>query len=249
MKKTVVFILAALLALSASAFAQDAVGTSSGTFTNPVYETDGAPFGDGVGTSSFAWGSSDRYWSGGLFFGHYVYIKGDDQSQVSFTGGPFSTDFEEEFTVGTLSYYNGTIYSGTGATAIDLDIVMDFTTPSGINESFVYNMQLINTPNSDWDPVGSADYVKLPSSFAPAYFTVDGTDYTLELTGFYESDNGGYTQIDEFHIYEGNDASAELRGKITADFPPAPNPVPEASTVALAASGLGMVGFVLRRRK
>ncbi len=229
-KAIAVTVLALVFALGVTAFAADTEGTSSGTFTNPSYDgPSGSSYDSGIGTNTYAWGDPSP-----------------EQSWLQFNGQAFSADFEQEFVVGNLSYYNGTIVADTGANAIDLTVNLAFTTPAGINEDFTYTLGLVNVPNNNNPP---DDYVYLPTSFSPTVFSVDGTDYTLELLGFYEASEGGNTQIDKFFVAEGAGANANLHAKITAEFPPAPDPVPEASTVALAASGLGLVGFAIRRRK
>ncbi len=233
MKKTraiAVTVLALVFALGTAAAAADTAGTSSGVFTNPSYDgPTGSSYDSGIGTNTYAWGDPQP-----------------DQSWLQFNGQAFSADYEQDFVVGNLSYYNGTIAHNTGANAIDLTVYMAFTTPTGVNEDFTYTLGLVNVPNNNNPP---DDYVYLPTSFSPTYFNVDGTDYTLELLGFYEPSEGGFTQIDKFFVAESACANANLHARLTAEFPPAPDPVPEASSVALASGGLGMLGFALRRRK
>ena len=65
--------------------------------------------------------------------------------------------------------------------------------------------------------------------------------YTLKLM-FGNVDENGFSEIDQFFVFEGNSASAQLLGTITADFP-TPVPVPAALPLFLSTiTGLALVG-------
>src|SRR5882672_4855975 len=133
-------------------------GDSSGTFVNPV-----GPAGivvTGVGTSHFTWGTGIGGGPSSLDYNHFP-----------FSGVPAETSF----LLGTLTYFNGTIAGGSEANTVDLNLAVNFTDPSGISHSFLYGLQLINTPNTG-DPIASADYVIL-SSFPTTRFDVGGISY------------------------------------------------------------------------
>jgi len=203
-------------------------GTTSGVFQNPT-----GPVGmvtTGVGTPTFTWGTGF----------------GTGPSSLNFAGASFNTSTETAFDVGTLNYFNGTIVGGTEADTVDLNVGVDFTTPSGHNEHFVYTMQLVNTDNLGVDPWQDADYVYLPTLFPTHTFVDNGVVYTLGLTGFYDpTQQGQVPQLSEFHVVEGGSASAVLRGKVTSNIPT----VPEPSSFALAISGLGLLGTMWRGRR
>ncbi|WP_157817600.1 choice-of-anchor K domain-containing protein [Candidatus Thiodictyon syntrophicum] len=153
----------------------------------------------GVGTRSFTWGA------------------GSPPSGFVFQALPFSGEFEQIVSFGTLDYYNGTISNP--ADKVTLELVVTLTEPVFVKKVFTYELSLINTANTD-DPEASADYVYLPDSFAGVTFTVNGTQYTLEFLGFGALDNNGFvTTIDQFHVYENAGAHAELLGRVTASFP------------------------------
>ncbi len=201
-------------------------GSSSGTFLNPA--GDPGMVVAGVGTSSFSWGTPSGT---------------PNPNNLTFTGLPFATTTETVFTVGRLDYYNGSVALGSSAEQVDLKITMAFTTPAGIIEDFQYTLQLINTPNTG-DPVGDADYVKLPTTFVPKVFSHDGVDYTLQLLGFGNPSGGGFVFIDEFFVFEDARATADLLARVTSDIPP----VPEPATMALTGLGLAAAGALRRRR-
>ena len=195
-----------LFSSSASAQAIPIDGESSGVFVNPV-----GPPGmviTGAGTNSFTWGDPGSFGTG--------------PSNLTFVGETFSTTTETEFLVGTLDYFNGTVVAGTQTDTVDMQVTISFTTPAGITENFIYDLTLINTPNViGTPPEDQADIVFLPSLFPNTVFTIDGITHILKLTfGEVSPITGGFSEIDRFFVFEGQSASAELRGVITADIPP-----------------------------
>lgn len=242
MKKTLSLLLMSILVLlfASNVQATPFVGLSSGIFQNPT-----GPSGmvtDGVGTNSFSWGD------------------GSSPSKLSFAGNPFSVNTDDIFSFGTLYYVNGAIADGTQADTVDLNVAINFSSPSGIIENFIYNLGLINTPNTG-DPMANADIVNLPNSVPDTFFTVDGIDYTLEFMGFGETSGWGFiTTAENFHVQErltasyqfsmakislnsnrevGGFASAKMFGRITPV-----EPVPESATMLLLGIGLvGLAGF------
>jgi hypothetical protein len=209
--------------------ADDFTGSSSGIFVNPT-----GPSGmvtTGVNSNFFTWGEP--------------LISGTNPNSLEFTGNNFSGFFETtEFKFGILNYFNGTIENGSQENTVNLETRLDFTVPTVFNKSFTFTFQLINTLNTG-TPDENADSVMLNNAFdATQFFTIGVTDYTLQFTRFGNIGSGGFiTTVDQFHVYEGETASADLFGKITAQ----PHGVFEPSSLFLL--GAGLLGLAGLRRK
>ena len=184
-------------------------GSSTGEFGSPT-STDGTVYTieeTATGGSKFSWGTP---------------ADGTTQpSSLTFEGASFENIVPEvEFVVGTLEFYNGTIYSGTGASGIELDVELEVQVNIPVeNEELVFELELINTPNYDWqDEDANADYVRLASSSTTFATAGDGTIYYLVLE-FASSSGSGYTTIDEFHVWEGASATGTLVARVTTVVP------------------------------
>jgi hypothetical protein len=219
-------VLAMVLVLGTGRAFADFAGTSTGIFANPFGDPATNPDSTttGAGTSFFTWGV------------------GAPPSSLGFAGGLFSTPPETTFKVGTLTYFNGGINSGTGADSVDLDLELSFTDPTGLDKTFSYTLGLINTPNLGVSPEDDADIVTLPV-VPTTTFVADGNTYTLALSfaNFSASSFGGSNQ---FQVFEQATATVDIVGKITTNL----NGVPDnGSTLALAGGALLALAGLRRR--
>lgn len=214
------------LGISASpAFSADfTLGNSSGTWSNPVGGANidlNLPNG---AENQVRWGGTTGAKSG-----------------LGFTGvGVTAFDVGDIFKVGTLRHFNNPIPSGTAATAVDLGITLNFTTPA-IAQAFNFNLAIDETPNAPPCSYPSttpcADKITFPNSLAPQSFNFMGMDFTLELIGFGDTPNGPF--VSDFISQEGGTNSTMLYGKITKVN------VPEPATLG----ALGMLGLYLVARR
>jgi hypothetical protein len=209
-------------------------GTSSGIFLGPTGAANLVS--SGVGKSSFSWGLGVASPANSLSF-----------LSKTLDGAVANTPFS----IGTLSYFNGSVLNGTEAYSVGLRTKLNF---SGHTESFDYGFKLINTPNTGSAPQ-NADYVMLSSSIPSSSFTIDGIDYALNLA-FGSVTGGGFSQVNRFFVLEGGSASADLVGSITVKTtqtgPPTNPPavVPEPSTILAGISAGGLIlAFLVRRSR
>ena len=219
------FIAGAVLLAGTGQILANFVGTTSGTFVNPVGPSTMVT--TGVGTSAFTWGVGQPA----------------PPSSLNIAGVSFDTPGETLFKVGTLTYYNGTITSGTGADSVSMDVLFNFTDPAGVDRTFIYALSLINTPNTG-TAEQQADIVSM-SSVPNQTFTVGSTTYTIHLSfaNFSASSFGG---PNEFRVFENARATADLEGLITSDL--TGTGVPDAgSTMPLLGAALASVAGLRRR--
>ncbi|MEM0895733.1 MAG: choice-of-anchor K domain-containing protein [Verrucomicrobiota bacterium] len=185
-------------------------GGTSGSFASATGGRDMVTGGSG---GYFEWGTP-------YFYGGYT-----DPSWILFNGASFydvapGTQFE----LGTLTYYNGTIFSGTGANSVDLNVDLSFDDGGG-NSNFNYTLELINVANDDnaWSgnssAWSSADYVHVDNIYSSVGQSLGGTDYTLQIE-FGETTSQGFSTIDSFYVLEEGTATGTLYGTLTPTVDP-----------------------------
>lgn len=152
---------------------------------------------------------------GALFkWGKIQGANGLTQSTMQFDGTSTAKVAPGEwFFLGKLTYYNGTIISGTGASGVKLKFVFNMTQPSATSTTADYTLSLINTPNTGTQEQ-NADYVYLPTLGVPFTTTVGGKKFKLDVR-FGETTANGFGNVSEFHIYEGTSATGSMYGRIT----------------------------------
>ncbi|MCB1099669.1 MAG: choice-of-anchor K domain-containing protein [Verrucomicrobiae bacterium] len=161
-------------------------------------------------------------------------------SELTFTGAEFSTIIlEQEFVLGTLDYYNGSIWAGTGADTVDLEVALDLAEEGAMQATNIaFELELVNTPNDYVHNTAdqNADYVRLRVPVQEMTTMIDGKTYYVHLS-FGESGPQSFTTDSTFHVWEG----AEARGTILAKFsatPPGGEDVTRPSVVVSSRSTL-----------
>ena len=197
--------------------------SASGILDNPM-----GPSGlvsSGSGTGLFTWGSGVA----------------SPPSLLAFSGKSVtSVQPGQPFVLGSLSYFNGVILASSEANSVNLRTALDY---SGQTTNFDFEFRLINTLNTA-DPIASADSVFISALLSSTGLSIDGTDYTLNLE-FGSVTGSGVSEIDQFFVFEGGSASADLIGTLTAVSPPV---VPEPSTIVGGFSAVGLVLAAITRR-
>jgi hypothetical protein len=203
-------------------------GTTSGVFVNPVPISATTT---GVGTNNFTFGASSP-----------------TVNRFTFAAVPFNTQTGNDFLLGTFTYVNGATVAGTTIDFVDLQIGLNFTTPSVGLQTSSFSLNSISTLNVG-TPNENADFVLLPSSFSPSVFTLSDTQYTLQLLGFRNVMGDGFLTSTnmQLHVREDSRASAQLFGRVTSDLTGTPTTVPEPSSI-LSLIGTAISALLLRRK-
>lgn len=219
--KTTLTALASVALANSVQAAPPFTGSTSGTWETPTPSAAPIVF-TGVGTNTFTWGDADSFGTG--------------PNSLSFTGNAFSANVNSPFSVGNITYFNGTTAIGTTPSSVPLNVLLNFTDPSGLNENFNFSFNLNSTPNTG-TPDENADFVFPPNTFSDTSFNFSGQDYTLQLLGF--SRDGGTTLVNEFRVRESETDTAALFARITLN--PTTTPEPSSTQALLSIAGLGVV--------
>ena len=190
-------------------------GSTSGVFTN-----NDTGVVSGIGTNSFSWGIGQPSRSNLTFAGSPF----DVNVRTGYVYGPRARNDAEVFSLGNLSYFNGTIAGGTGVNSVQLDVTAAVTSPVATNPAtFPSPFTLVNSPNT-YDPIASADSVFLPRNLPPVVTNTPGNyPITLEIPGFGQTTGSGFSTVNQFFVLEGGTASANLLGRLVPACEPIVN--------------------------
>jgi hypothetical protein len=192
-------------------------GVADGQFANPMgpgvssgyaYTTDGG--------HTFFWGDpAGDDAPVNTWLSQYQYSwEQRHQNMLRFTGNSF-TDVSpgERFLLGSIDYFNGSIWSGTEANAVQL--LVDLAFNDGATSNVLnFSIDLINSINTS-DVWESADTIQLQNLYSESTTDIQGRTYSLKLDFGNEGEDGfGWTEIDQFHVQEGQTASGNLYGTL-----------------------------------
>ena len=136
-------------------------------------------------------------------------------SSLTFTGNSFrDIDAEVLFSIGSLTFTNGSALEGTEIWDADLAMSIDFSTPN-IQERFDFNHGIATTTTSG-DSTTNSDSVYIDTNADYFQTRLNGVDYALQLEFGTFSGEDGYATLDEFHVFEGSTATAEVFGIFVA---------------------------------
>lgn len=191
---------------------QGFTGNSSGTWGNAT----GGPnlladFENGATNSTFRHGDTR------LDLGDGEFLDAGTENVLTFTRQPFDTITPNTwFALGDLVMLNGTTFNQSEADGVTLSLNLNISNPAQTGVIHI-NFGLISTENTS-DRTASADIVELRNPNTDFTVTVDGVTYRLEL-GWQTLDPGaGIVQGNQFLIYEGSSAQAQLRARFVPTF-------------------------------
>jgi len=156
--------------------------------------------------------------TGSLFKWGGTSSSGQTQSWLQFDGSPSGTVAPGDwFQIGKLTYYNGTITTGTGADKVNLKFALNITLPTATITNADFTLNLVNTPNTS-DANASADYVYIPALSVPFTTSVGGKNFKLDVR-FGETTANGFGSLTEFHVLEEKSATGTMYGRMTEIVP------------------------------
>ncbi len=239
-------IAAALLALAASSAGAAPLhtGTTAGSFANPVLagtvvSTDGSIVAvdntstasySGVGSAALRWGNFDT-----VQFPGVVPPGVRTHSDLVFTGSAYAVDAGATFTLGRLSYSNGSSSNDTLVFGAALSVATGAApTP------FVLDIGFHATVNGNVSAIADADYLSL-AGIPGTLHAFEGGTATAELLGRF--DPGGQLALVGLRLAGLNPDGSTSSGYIGRDG----RSVPVPGTLALLALGLGGLGALRRK--
>ncbi len=187
-------------------------GTSSGTWGNA---TGGSNLlvdvQNGPQTSTFRHGNTR------LDLGNGEFLDAGTENVLSFTRKPFDSITPNVwFTLGEMTMLNGTTFYDSEAGSVTLSVNLNISSPA--QSAVVHiNLGLVSTENTS-DRLASADIVQLLNPSTDFTVTIDGVTYRLELSWATLDPGAGVVQNNQFLIYEGASAQAELRARFRSNY-------------------------------
>ncbi|MEQ1883042.1 MAG: choice-of-anchor K domain-containing protein, partial [Burkholderiales bacterium] len=132
-------------------------------------------------------------------------------TKTDFTGAAPNTWFE----FGSVSILNGTTFYDSESSGATLTVNLNLTQPASTGVVHV-DLGFISTENNG-NSLENADIVELKSPSTNFTTTIGGVTYRLELSWVSLDPGSGVVQGNQFMIYEGATASAQLRARFVSD--------------------------------
>ncbi len=151
-----------------------------------------------------------------LELGNGEYLDAGLENVISFTLESFDTIVPNTwFKFGEMMMRNGTTFYNSEATGVTLSVNLNLSQPS-LDFITHIDLGLTSTENTS-DRLASADVVELKNLTTDVRITIDGVEYRLELAWTTLDPSAGVVQGNQFLIFEGATAKAELRARFTSN--------------------------------
>ena len=151
-----------------------------------------------------------------LDLGNGEFLDAGTENVLTFSRKPFETILPNTwFGLGEMVMLNGTTFYSSEADGVTLSINLDMNDPAKAGVVHI-NLGLISTENTS-DRTASADIVELRNPNTDFTISVDGVTYRLELSWATLDPGAGVSQGNQFLVYEGSSARAELRGRFVSN--------------------------------
>jgi type II secretory pathway pseudopilin PulG len=136
-------------------------------------------------------------------------------NKLDFKGASFDkVGPDEEFKLGTLTYFNGTTLATTNARLVKIDVDLNLSEPA-LRQTMTFELNLESTPNSARNTEDqNADYVRIGTMASSFQTTIFGKIYYLKLR-FGDHGANGFTTIDQFHTHENKTMKGDVYGVLT----------------------------------
>lgn len=174
------------------------VASTTAKFSDP----DGGTF-SGSGTPRFTWGEA---------------VDGSPPNRFTFQPNNIDVNLGKEFSLGTLSYFNGTTREGTNPSRVSLSVYGQFSKPTAEKVKLLTNNFYITTTTNTQDPDASADVVHLGAAGA-VQVQINNKIFELRILGFaLPGREQPFSRLLKFRIGEKKSASAELLAELREPF-------------------------------
>ncbi len=151
-----------------------------------------------------------------LDLGNGQYLDAGVENVISFTKNDFAGAAPNTwFNLGNMSMLNGTTFYDSQASGATLTLNMTLTDPATTGPVHI-DLGFTNTENSS-DRLASADIVELQSPSTDLTTTIGGVVYRLELSWATLDPTKGVVQGNQFLIFEGETAQAQLLARFVSD--------------------------------
>ena len=165
---------------------------------------------NGNPTSTFKHGNTK------LDLGNGQFLDAGVENVLTFTRESFTTITPNTwFKFGELQMLNGTTFYDSEANGVTLTTNLSLSQPSVAITTHI-NLGLVSTENTS-DRLASADIVELKNPVTDAKVTIDGVEYTLELSWATLDPGAGVVQGNQFLVFEGSSARAEIRARFKSN--------------------------------